>query len=854
MVHRIALILLIICKALQSVNAQSADNFDFFPANWRGDTSKFILESGMLRSNSEVTNDTFYISGSIIPAAEMEWNITVNLRFNTSSANYTDLYLMSDESDLKKSRNGVFVRIGGTRDELVLYSLHNGLLDTLVNGSDNISSGNNNWIRVRVLKSADNIFTMYAELNQSGSLQLEGQSDISYASVYTNAGLLIRQSTSSFYKKHYFDDWYAGIKRKDSLAPRLIAAHFNGTRALTLSFDERLSGDIADSCCSGINIGIVHVTVSEHELNLELDRDLQWPDSVGLLLRGVRDSVGNTMPDSSLYVRYIVPIAPHCKMLRITEVMSDPSPVVLLPEAEFIEITNLYHQPVQLKNLTISDPGRTAILPEYVLLPGEFLALHDTAFAGFFDGFGSSLGLATFPSLNNSGDTIWLKNVNGEICDELPYTLNLHTDKTKLDGGYSLELKDTSWHCSVMQNWATSEHVNGGTPGRSNSVIRSIADTLTPAVTGYEIIDDSNVQIHLSESLDTARFGHLIKVEVSGFPLKQFHYNDHQVPSLMIESEQVFNTGVRMSMIVSGLGDCSGNVSTQDSIIFYRPEEPLSGEIVINEMLFNPATGGADYIEIFNVSDKYLSLKRIKIANLDTGATFKNSFVFPIPVLNPRTYIVATTDSLQVVNAFTSGNARAIRNVKNLPTMNDDSGNLWLIHTDGWVIDSVRYSEKFHHELVEDPESKSLERLYPNMSGLLPSNWATASSTSGYGTPGLPNSQSEVWRQSEKEGPVHMISQIVSPDGDGYQDQLLWEVSGEYSGLSVNAFIYNHQGKFVKEICRNWIAGNENLLSWEGTDMDGNPVIPGVYVVYVEIWGGDGISLKVRYPVTVTFK
>lgn len=849
---RATCILFLVLAATVKIQAQASDAFDLFPGNWKGDTSKFALESGMLRSNSEQINDTFYLSGNIVPDTEMEWNLTVNLRFNTSSVNFTDIYLMSDNPDLKKSRNGVYVRIGGTRDEIVLYSLINGVSDTLINGRDNVSAGSNNWIRIKVIKRPDGVYTLFSDINNSGSYDLEGISSLSYPHTYLHCGLLIRQSTSSFFKRHYFDDWYAGKMRKDTIAPQLIASKFIDNRTLRLDFNEALDNSTSDSCCIGLNIGIVNTVFSNQSVQIGFDRNLQWPDTIQLKIQRLKDSSGNIIRDTTLMFQYILPVIPHCRMLRFSELMSDPSPSAGLPDVEYIEIVNLHNEPVQLKNFQIGDPGRTSIIPDFILFPGQYLALYDSAFSGVFTGFGTALGVQSFPSLNNSGDTIWLKNSNGDVCEKLVYSTELHSDLSKTEGGYSLELKDSSWYCDLNKNWGTSVNILGGTPGRKNSVWQSISDTVAPGIAGFNVPLENTIHLDLDEKLDTAKYWTQIKIQVTGFNLKQYGYFENPNPIIRIETEGTVSFGTQALIIISGLSDCSGNVSLEDSVTFYWPEEPKPGDVIINEVLFNPVTGGADFVEILNTSGKTLSLKYLKLANKDTSNAFKNAISLPFNILNPGSFLVLTTDSLQVVNAFVSNNPAVIHEVKSMPSMTDDTGNVWLIHSDHTVIDSVRYSEKYHHELIEDTEGKSLERIFSDKSGILASNWTTASSTSGYGTPGLPNSQSEQYIMDNT--PVKMITNIVSPDGDGYQDQLLWEVDAAHSGLLINTMIYNHQGKLVREICRNWIAGNENMFSWDGTDKDGTLVLPGVYILYVEIWGNEGVSLKIRQPVTVTFK
>ncbi|MDZ7848102.1 MAG: lamin tail domain-containing protein [Owenweeksia sp.] len=63
--------------------------------------------------------------------------------------------------------------------------------------------------------------------------------------------------------------------------------------------------------------------------------------------------------------------------------------------------------------------------------------------------------------------------------------------------------------------------------------------------------------------------------------------------------------------------DCNGNVGALDTLLFALPSLPQAGELIINELLFNPPSGGADFVEIYNHSDKYFDLSNLRLGNWD---------------------------------------------------------------------------------------------------------------------------------------------------------------------------------------------------------------------------------------------
>src|SRR5689334_12937602 len=108
-------------------SAQVAENFNDgnFTANpaWVGSTADWVVNAaGQLQSNNTVANSTFYLSTPNALATQTQWDFYVRLNLNTSSLNYTDVFLTASAADLTNANTtGYFVRIGNTDDEVALY-------------------------------------------------------------------------------------------------------------------------------------------------------------------------------------------------------------------------------------------------------------------------------------------------------------------------------------------------------------------------------------------------------------------------------------------------------------------------------------------------------------------------------------------------------------------------------------------------------------------------------------------------------------------------------------------------------------------------------------------------------------
>jgi hypothetical protein len=76
-----------------------------------------------------------------------------------------------------------------------------------------------------------------------------------------------------------------------------------------------------------------------------------------------------------------------------------------------------------------------------------------------------------------------------------------------------------------------------------------------------------------------------------------------------------------------------------------------------------------------------------------------------------------------------------------MPTYSNDEGRCVLLNKDGKRFDQFDYTDRMHYPLLDNKDGVSLERIDFNRPTDDASNWTSASSTSGYGTPTYQNSQ-----------------------------------------------------------------------------------------------------------------
>lgn len=275
--------------------------------------------------------------------------------------------------------------------------------------------------------------------------------------------------------------------------------------------------------------------------------------------------------------------------------------------------------------------------------------------------------------------------------------------------------------------------------------------------------------------------------------------------------------------------------------IFIRGEEknPViinEGDVVINEILFDPVVGGEDYVEVFNRSPKEIPLNRLFLASRDKYDELTQ--IYPITserkVLYPNEYLVLTKDTNGVFPWYTILKPDRFIQMERFPSFNNDKDVVVLLDQALQIVDEFRYTEKMHAPFLKDKEGVSLERVSPDLKTGIFTNWHSASTESGYGTPGYKNSQ---FSAEDQEGiNVSFEPDAFSPNSDGYNDEYTISYSLNKTGYYANISVFDANGRYIRHIAKNEILGTIGKYCWNGEDETGDKQDLGVYVVLVEIY------------------
>ncbi len=843
-----------------SVVGQVADDFndnDYTNGPvWSGTNALYVAVGGQLRSNSPGAAN-YYLSTPSMQATSAQWDYFINLKFATSGANYADVYLMSTAADLQSGVNGYFVRFGGTADRVELFRSDAGTTSSLIASADGIvNSSADNPFNIRVTRDASNNWTLLYDDGATGTFATAGTiTDATYTTC-SHFGIRIEQSTAaSAVNNHFLDNVVVGPIVLDITPPTVVSTIAISATQVDVLFNEPLNVaaigtydilpfiGVSAQMLDGGNPALVHLTPAI---------PLTSGNSYQLTATGAQDLSGNMAVLSTTDFLYFVPDVALPGDVIINEIMADPTPVVALPDAEFVEIHNTTtNKTFDLANWTITDGSTIGTLPSVPLPPGAYVILTDDANAAGFQAFGAVASIPTFPSLNNDGDALSLANNSATVIDAVTYALSWYNNSVKAAGGWTLERIDPTTPCSTAANWTASNAAQGGTPGEQNSVFAIVPDVTAPGLVNAFVNSDTQVELQFSETMNAGSLAGATYAFDPPLSVDLVSVSGDALVQLTLASPLVI--GQLYTVTVTGATDCVGNaIGAANMITIALPEPVLPGDVVLNEVLYDPRGYGSDFVEVYNRSNKVLSLANWKLANETNGvignATTITSAAF---LLLPGQYVLIAEDTANIAMEYPLSHKDRFLQAT-MPSYNNGAGVVVLQDILGDTLDRFAYNDDLHFSLLNSVDGVSLERVDPERPTDDPTNWHSAAETVGYATPGYQNSQYSPTNSAS--GELNIEPAIFSPDNDGYQDVLTLAYRLDQPGFTGTLKIFDIAGREVVTLLDNELLGTSGAVSWNGIMEGGDLARMGPYVAVFEAFDLSGNVERFRKTAVLAHK
>jgi hypothetical protein len=471
---------------------------------------------------------------------------------------------------------------------------------------------------------------------------------------------------------------------------------------------------------------------------------------------------------------------------------------------------------------------------------------------GFFD-IKNIIGLTSFPSINNDGDLITLKNAEGKTIHAIAFETSWYNSGIKANGGWSLEMIDAFQPCA-LNNWSASIHFKGGTPGQKNSITNELKNTEVPLLLQCTALDATTLSLRFTVPLDSQSLSNTSQYKLSDDKISIRTSNP--VPPLFNETILYLNDNLDSNLIytieVNNIESCNRKNTTSFSIKTGLPKHPEKGDVVFNELLFDPEPGGSDFIEIINTSNAIINVKQLKLSNRNTDGSinastyaYENNFnLFPFEP------VVYTTDTTHIIKKWSSTRKDLLLQMKSIPSMPDDDGKLLLLNYAGEIIDEIHYDKYMHYPLLRNKEGVSLEKINYKIPSQQKDNWHSAAASANYATPTKINSQYK--NQEENKSWIQIDQNIIYPDNNGLNDYLQINYQFDEPGTLLSVFLFNQQGEKMVMILNNLLCGRNGQYNWNGLSNQNNFLATGIYILVAEAFHLNG--KRKRYKKVIAIK
>ena len=269
------------------------------------------------------------------------------------------------------------------------------------------------------------------------------------------------------------------------------------------------------------------------------------------------------------------------------------------------------------------------------------------------------------------------------------------------------------------------------------------------------------------------------------------------------------------------------------------PSEHSESTLIINEIMYDPLTGHAEWVELFNPGSIGIDLCGWKISDSDSS---KKAVVTEQGTIVPPSGYAVISENPIIYNYPASEGI--FLTVEEFPRLNNDADAVILFDPLGIVVDRVDYQHDWG-----GGDGYSLERINPRIASQVDSNWTTSTAVDG-ATPGSENS---VFLDTlPTEIMLSVSPNPFSPDGDGYEDEAIISYQLPMVTSYVNLRIYDVRGRCIRILKAASASGSKGSVVWDGRDDEGRLARIGIYIVYIEGLGSmEGVVASAKTTVVL---
>lgn len=274
-------------------------------------------------------------------------------------------------------------------------------------------------------------------------------------------------------------------------------------------------------------------------------------------------------------------------------------------------------------------------------------------------------------------------------------------------------------------------------------------------------------------------------------------------------------------------------VGVAEGFASLRVGEPLE-EIVVNEIMCRPDLS-ENWLELRNRSDEPVNIKDWKLESPDRIVSIDEECIIP-----PGGFAIVCAineGDFRVLYGYIPPEVPIISPSGTFPSFRGTDGDtITIIDSYGFIIDEVRYETDW----IPD-KGISMERISPEISSNIASNWGGAVEKRFKATPGRENSIFALFTPKRLD---FSATPLFSPTSSDNRVCFI-EYRLPFRKAHIRLYIYDRAGRQRKKILDGDPTGSAsysidehgNIIwthIWDGRDDDGNMLPMGVYIVFLE--------------------
>lgn len=285
--------------------------------------------------------------------------------------------------------------------------------------------------------------------------------------------------------------------------------------------------------------------------------------------------------------------------------------------------------------------------------------------------------------------------------------------------------------------------------------------------------------------------------------------------------------------------DIRGNCSNTPLKIYFS-RGAKKGDVILNEILFDVATGESEFVELYNMSDMWISAKSLSIATRKANGNL--NYITPLSkdvndAIPPHTYIILSRDVENVCEKYECGDGAVSFSLEKMPALSNSGAHVVLLDKKDNVLDEFAYDPKMHSQFSTVDKGRSLERVSFDSD-----EWVSASDECGGATPGRKNSAT-----SGKKEEIVCVQSFITADFP----QIIIEYSFQKPDFKGTLSYFDRFGTQIGTLFEYQLLDREGIYKWDGTD-DGGEMLPtGIYVLLFEAVSESGDRIRKKFVCTI---